>query len=227
MHVIGKGSSNGIDTVFFNRSSTLEAEAEVIRSKSGIRKNDIVFSFVGRIVKDKGISELIEAFKILLAEDDQSASRMFLLLIGPFEEELDPLSPEDGRFLQTHGNVVLAGFQLDVRPWMVASDVFVFPSYREGFPNVVMQAACLEVPCIVSDINGCNEIIQREQTGLVVEPKNAAALAQAMRRMQRDVRQRRTFAVRARETVVANYDQRFVWGELLTEYRHMLNSLDK
>jgi glycosyltransferase involved in cell wall biosynthesis len=218
--ITGKGSSNGIDTVFFSKSPELLAQANQIRSRYAIPEDAIVFSFVGRVVKDKGMHELVHAFKNVLRERPNA----YLLVVGPLEPELDPLEPEDLDFLQTHKQVIMPGFQPDVRPWLLASDVFVFPSYREGFPNVVMQACCLEVPCIVSDINGCNEIIQHEKTGLIVPPKNEEALYTAMTRLMSDTSLRKEFGVRSREFVVNNFDQRYVWRELLREYNQLISS---
>jgi glycosyltransferase involved in cell wall biosynthesis len=101
----------------------------------------------------------------------------------------------------------------------MTSDVFVFPSYREGFPNVVMQSCCLNVPCIVSNINGCNEIIQHEQTGIIVPVKNAEAVYQAMVTLMENTTLRQSYSQAAREYIVANFDQQFVWKELLNEYK--------
>jgi glycosyltransferase involved in cell wall biosynthesis len=218
--IIGKGSSNGIDTSFFSKTPELQSQAKHIRSRYAIPEDAIVFSFVGRVVKDKGMHELVHAFKNVLRERPNA----YLLVVGPLEPELDPLEPEDLDFLQTHKQVIMPGFQPDVRPWLLASDVFVFPSYREGFPNVVMQACCLEVPCIVSDINGCNEIIQHEKTGLIVPPKNEEALYTAMTRLMSDTSLRKEFGVRSREFVVNNFDQRYVWRELLREYNQLISS---
>lgn len=217
LKIIGKGSSNGIDTSLFKRSDDIEKQAREIRMRYGINPGDVVFSFVGRIVKDKGIGELIHAFKKLPAL--QGGTKVYLLLIGPFEQELDPLHEEDYKFLHESKNVILAGFQSDVKPWIAASDIFVFPSYREGFPNVVMQACCLNVPCIVSNINGCNEIILHEQTGIVVPVKNAEAVYQAMLKLLENTSMRKSYSEAARNYIVANFDQQFVWNELLNEYR--------
>ena len=216
--IIGRGSSNGIDSSFFSRTPELQNRADEIRKQHHIPEGAIVFSFVGRVVKDKGIVELITAFKMILKTREDA----YLLLVGPLEQELDPLPAEVLDFIQQHPQVVAAGYQNDVRPWMVASDVFVFPSYREGFPNVVMQAACLEVPCIVSDINGCNEIIEAQVNGLIVPAKDAKALFEAMQAMMTDQDKRESFAKKSREFVSKNFDQQFVWGQLLAEYRRVL-----
>ena len=217
LRLIGKGSSNGIDPGHFARTPELTAAARDIRARHHIPEGALVFGFVGRVVKDKGITELVEAFKRLATTAD-----IRLLLVGPFEQELDPLPEEVMTFISTDPRVIAAGYQQDVRPWIMAADVFVFPSYREGFPNVVMQAACLEVPCIVSDINGCNEIIDDESSGLVVPTKNTQALLEAMSDMMAYKDLRRSFAILARVHVIENFSQRYIWNELLKEYRSLL-----
>jgi len=219
LSIIGRGSSNGIDSSYFSRTSEIETRAGEIRRQHRIAKGAIVFSFVGRVVKDKGIVELITAFKMIC----QTKEDAYLLLVGPLEQELDPLPAAVLDFIQHNPQVIAAGYQNDVRPWMVASDVFVFPSYREGFPNVVMQAACLEVPCIVSDINGCNEIIEDQVNGLIVPAKDAKALYEAMQAMMEDHEKRESFAKKSREFVSQNFDQQFVWGQLLAEYGRVLS----
>jgi glycosyltransferase involved in cell wall biosynthesis len=212
--VIGRGSSNGIDANYFKRSPDLLKEAREIRVRYQIPDDVLVFSFVGRVVKDKGIIELVEAFKQL-----STSHPIRLMLVGPFEQELDPLPPEVIGFILNSELVIQAGFQHDVRAWILASDIFVFPSYREGFPNGVMQAACLEIPCIVSDINGCNEIINHGETGLIVPVKNTELLRNAMLQLLADKEKRSAYAKKARNFVVENFDQPYVWGEIWEEYK--------
>jgi glycosyltransferase involved in cell wall biosynthesis len=216
VRVIGKGSSNGIDVVKFSRTSELVGQAQAIRKKFGIADNDIVFSFVGRIVRDKGVVELVESFKSLTVRS--SKGKAFLVMVGPFEEDLDPLPAETVKFLRTDSRVIMAGFQGDVRPWIIASDIFVFPSYREGFPNVVMQSCLLEVPCIVSDINGCNEIISRDVTGLIVPVGDVKSLLSAMVELTKDKGKRQRLGAAARAFVYANFGQQYVWECIRKEY---------
>lgn len=217
LKIIGKGSSNGIDIDHFTTTEALSAEAAALRKHHDIHPDDIVFCFVGRVVRDKGIVELVEAFRTLRREKPDY--KVKLLIVGAFENALDPVPADVVRFLNEDTDVVLAGFQRDVRPWLIASDVFVFPSYREGFPNVVMQASLLRIPCIVSDINGCNEIIVANETGLIVPPKNSDALAAAMKQLAENDALRRDFGVRACAFVAGHYDRRLVWDGLLEEYR--------
>lgn len=211
--VIGKGSSNGIDLVYFQRTGHVQSQAAAIRNQHSSR-GDVVFSFVGRVVKDKGLTELIRAFKTLSKEFPCR-----LWIIGELEMTLDPLDAEDLDFLRQNPGVTLTGFQEDVRPWMVASDIFVFPSYREGFPNVVLQACALEVPVIVSDINGCNEIITDRVSGLIVPPKNSQRLTEAMRELAHDPGKRAALASCSSAHVAAQYEQSRFWSLLLREYQ--------
>jgi glycosyltransferase involved in cell wall biosynthesis len=217
LKVIGKGSSNGVDTDFFSRHPEQESSADHIRKQYQVSDDEVTFSFVGRLVKDKGIVELVKAFqqicKVLPAR---------LMLIGSFEDDLDPLPNEVMSFIKNDQRVILAGFQQDVRPWIMASDIFVFPSYREGFPNVVMQAACLRTPCVVTDINGCNEIIRNHETGLVVPVRDSQALHDAMLLLVKDKQLREQFGQKSRTYVVENFQSQYVWERLLSEYKASL-----
>lgn len=214
--VIGEGSSNGIDTGFFSITESVRDEARKLREKNSLT-TDLTFSFVGRIVKDKGINELLKAFDRLSKE-----MACKLILVGPFEDDLDPISDESREIIKSNNNIVTTGYVNDVRPALVASDIFVFPSYREGFPNVVMQACCLERPCIVTNINGCNEIIQQGKTGLIVEPKNEDQLFDAMRYLATNPSRREEFGKLSRKFVAENFDQQYLWNLILKEYKTQL-----
>jgi glycosyltransferase involved in cell wall biosynthesis len=222
--VLGKGSSNGIDAKAFSRSMELMDKAQAIRRQHDISENDVVFSFVGRVVRDKGVVELVASFKALKGvQDPEAKGKMFLIVVGPFEEDLDPLPEDVIKFLRTDKYVVLAGFQSDVRPWIMASDIFVFPSYREGFPNVVMQSCLLEVPCIVSDINGCNEIISRNATGLIVPVRDVTGLSSAMLELMNDAAKRQAMAIAARDFVSTNFGREYVWESIRREYEDLIS----
>jgi glycosyltransferase involved in cell wall biosynthesis len=214
--VIGEGSSNGIDTDFFSVTDHVRTAAQRLRDENSL-KDELAFSFVGRIVKDKGINELLKAFDRLSQEVECR-----LILVGPFEDDLDPISDESRTILKSNKHIVATGYVNDVRPALAASDVFVFPSYREGFPNVVMQACCMERPCIVTNINGCNEIIQHGKTGLIVEPKNEQQLYDAMKVLATNPSQRKEFGALSRKFVAGNFNQQYLWKLILTEYKTQL-----
>ena len=216
LKVIGNGSSNGIDTKFFDPDNIdLLKSTFSLRESLNINSQDIVYCFVGRIVADKGINELVEAFDAIAHHN----KKVKLLLLGNFETQLDPLKPKTEELISNHPDIIWVDFQMDVRPYFAISDIFVFPSYREGFPNVVMQSGAMGLPCIVTDINGCNEIIIHGQNGIVVPPKDALKLQDAMEQLVNDDTLRLELASRSRALILSRYDQQFVWDELLKEYQ--------
>ena len=144
------------------------------------------------------------------------------LLVGPFESELDPLQPETLKVIETHPNIISVGFQSDVRLYFAISDCLVFPSYREGFPNVVMQAGAMGLPSIVTNINGCNEIIVEGENGTIIPVKNVATLVDAMQKMIYDTSYYQHLRQNARPMIQSRYEQLVVWEALLEEYRRVL-----
>ena len=219
LQVIGNGNINGIDTAYFSPAIySVEQKAE-IRNETGISMNAFVFCFVGRLVKDKGIAELVSAFSQLSTLNSQRSIK--LLLVGPYERELDPLPPETEREIQNHPDIVPVGFQTDVRPYLAISDVFVFPSYREGFPNGVMQAGAMELPCIVTDINGCNEIIEEGVNGLIIPPGNKEQLQAKMQLLLENSDLRNRLKQNARQMISSRYEQKALWEALLEEYKNL------
>ncbi|MBX2921241.1 MAG: glycosyltransferase family 4 protein [Chitinophagaceae bacterium] len=215
LSVIGNGSSNGIDISFFDPGQVTEENRQTLRDELGIKVSDKVFCFIGRIVRDKGIQELVEAFCRMKKGD----SSVKLLLVGSFEKHLDPLGKETEDLISTEPDILFVGFQKDVRPYLAICDVFVFPSYREGFPNVVMQAGAMGVPCIVSNINGCNEIIEHKKNGWIVEAKNVDELKDAMIYLIENEAERKRMAGLSRQMIVSRYNQQYIWEQLLVEYR--------
>ncbi len=146
-----------------------------------------------------------------------------LLLVGPEERELDPISDKSLKILENNKQIISVGWQEDVRPFLAISDVFVFPSYREGFPNVVMQAGAMELPSIVTNINGSNEIIEEGVNGLIIPVKDRDSLYLKMRLLLDNPALRKRLAKPARQIIIDRYEQKFVWSELLKEYVSLLN----
>ena len=217
LKVIANGSSNGIDTSYFNPNLFLEAEKTNLKNKLNILKEDFVFIFVGRIVGDKGINELVEAFDTLSKEKKQ----VKLLLVGPFEAELDPLKEKTIALININKKIISVGYQNDVRPYFAIADALAFPSYREGFPNVVLQAGAMGLPSIVSDINGCNEIIEEGKNGYIMPVKEVEALYKAMQRIIRDTEIKNN----ARAMITSRFEQQLVWEALLIEYKTLENNV--
>lgn len=217
LEVLGNGSSNGINTTFFDSSNFTLNERNALKDNLGILPKDFVFIFVGRLVGDKGINELINAFKKLGEEH----GHLKLLLVGPLESELDPLSPTTIELIEQNQNIISVGFQSDVRPYFAISNVLAFPSYREGFPNVVMQAGSMGLPAIVSNINGCNEIIVDGENGLIIPVKDANALYLAMKSLVKDNNLTLCLKDKSRAMITSRFEQQVVWDAILAEYKRL------
>jgi glycosyltransferase involved in cell wall biosynthesis len=215
LSIIGKGSSNGINTDYFNKSNFKEHELSALRTDLNINKSDFVFIFVGRIVTDKGINELVKVFCELSIVNKS----VKLLLVGSLESDLDPLLPSVLKEIKTNKQIIYVGFKKDVRPYFAIANVLVFPSYREGFPNVVMQAGAMDLPAIVSNINGCNEIIKDQENGLIIPVKNTEKLKEAMQNVFSDRQQLELMKLNTRSNIVNQYDQNYIWQELLKTYQ--------
>ena len=225
LKIIANGSSNGIDTAFFSPGQVTELERVTLREKLNIQPNDFVFVFVGRIVSDKGINELIKAFSELQAAGNNEPVGIKLLLVGGLENDLDPLNPETLAEINQNKDIISVGFQQDVRSFFAIADALVFPSYREGFPNVVMQAGAMGLPSIVSDINGCNEIIIEGENGLIIPSKNVEKLKEKMLTLAKDKNLYTKLKGNSRRMIENRYEQSVVWNALLEEYEGLLQSV--
>jgi glycosyltransferase involved in cell wall biosynthesis len=217
LKIIANGNINGINIQYFSPAHFSPEEKKKLKEQFHIQADDTIFCFVGRLVKDKGINELVQTF----IEINQQYSHTKLLLVGSFERDLDPLLPETEKNIQNHPAILSMGIQQDVRPYLAISDIFVFPSYREGFPNVVMQAGAMELPCIVTNINGCNEIITDGINGLIIPPKDREQLKEKMQLLIEDTDLRNHLKQSAREMITSRYEQKMVWNALLEEYRRL------
>ena len=205
LRVIWNGNINGIDTEYFKPTQSFTE-----------RKNDtFTFVFIGRIVRDKGIHELTECIRKLNCN---------LILVGSFEDG-DPVDEDDKKFLLTSEKVKFVGWQTDVRPYLEQADALVFPSYREGFPNVPMQAGAMGLPCIVTNINGCNEIIKDGLNGKII----AAPLKEGTKMMEQSLlntmqwfidhrEEAKRMGNNARPMIQERYEQRYVWTALKEYY---------
>ena len=217
LKVIGNGSSNGIDVTHFSLDNLNQEDINLLQNKLSLQNKDIVFTFVGRLVADKGINELISAFKKVCA----TYNNIKLLLVGTFESELDPLHKETLEEIEANNNIISVGWQTDVRPYFAVSDALVFPSYREGFPNVVMQAGAMSLPSIVTDINGCNEIITNNINGIIIPTKNEDKLYTAILEMIENSEKREQMASKSRDVICKSYKREVIWEALLQEYKDL------
>lgn len=213
LHIIANGNVRGVDMKWYDRTDDVLKKAVEIRDD-----NLITFCFIGRIVKDKGINELISSFSLLNKEYKNTR----LILIGKLEENLDPISPELYREMLSNQSIHYTGSQKDVRPWLAASDIFVFPSYREGMPNSLLEAGAMGLPSIVTDINGCNEIIVNGVNGEIIPPKNSDALYQKMKEWLCNPEKVSNMAKNARRIVEERYNQNMVLTATMNVYHNLL-----
>ena len=215
MRVLGYGNVRGVDMVKFSRRPEILEQANALR-KTGI----FTFIFVGRIVGDKGINELVAAFCKL--NEKYSATRLFL--VGEYEADLDPVKTETLNAIHANPAIEAVGakFSDDLLAYYAASDCFVFPSYREGFPNTVMEAGAMGLPSIVTDVNGSREIIIDGQNGLIIPVKDVNALYDAMKCLLLDEEQTQRLVAKVRSFIEARFEQCFVTDCLCKFYDEIL-----
>lgn len=210
--VLGYGNCRGIDLKKFDKSPVVMDQAMIL-----CNEQVLTFIAIGRLVGDKGINELVEAFVKLNKEYINTR----LILVGSEEKELDPLNVETIKSILECPAIEVVGVQNDVRPWLAASDVAILASYREGFPNVVIEAGAMGLPQIVTDINGAREIIVEGENGTIVPPKSVDALCKAMIQML-DLDYRTSLAKNARRLIASRYEQGFVHKCLLGFYDEIM-----
>ncbi len=209
--IIANGSANGIIPDHFSKAALPNTN---LRETYGIQKNSMVFGFVGRIVKDKGINELVTAF----LKVHKKYAHTKLLLVGWYEENLDPLDPAILLEINNNPNIIAVGAQADVRPFLTLMDVFVFPSYREGFGVSIMEAAAMELPVISSNISGCNELIEDGYNGILVTPKSENSLKQTMIYVLEHPEELQKMGAVSRARILEKYNQKLVWEQALQTY---------
>ncbi len=241
VRVLGHGNIRGIDLERYDRTPEILQLAEKLRVPDAF-----TFLFVGRLVRDKGIAELCEAFHHISiggqdlprrpftrigreAQGDWGAScrrtsRTRMVLVGPFEDDVDPVPEETRRYIERTPEIITTGEIKgpELLAWFAASDCFVLPSYREGFPNTVIEAGAMGLPSIVTDINGSREIISDGINGLVVPPKNVEALSEAMKKMLIDSDFRERAASVSRDMIASRFEQGYVRKCLLDFYHSVL-----
>lgn len=218
--VIGKGSTNGINFDYFRTSKELIEEAADFREKHQIEEDDIVLSFVGRLANYKGVNELVHAF-IKLKEVN---AKVKLVLVGPFEE-LNPLTDFVKQEIKDNDSIIAVGHQKDIRKFLVASNLFVFPSYREGFPQALMQALAMGLPSIATDINGCNELVEHDVTGILIESKSVDAIVNGCNYMIENSILASKMGQMGQKYMQDHYDQAYVWDSIHHFYVTKYNAL--
>lgn len=209
--VIGHGNIHGVNTEAYRPSGARAG----VRAGLGIAPGSFVLVFTGRLVGDKGVNELVAAFSSLAAAHPE----LELLLIGHEEPELDPLLPDTRRELRDHPRIHLTGYRRDVPTLLEAADAFILPSYREGFPNALLEAMAMQLPCVATDICGCQEIITSGENGLLIPARDAGAVAGAISQLlAMPPAEREKMGAAARRHIETHYSFRYVSEQLHRYY---------
>jgi glycosyltransferase involved in cell wall biosynthesis len=214
------GSINGVDSRGrFDPSRWGAPARQMIRRKHGIPENALLVGFVGRIVRDKGMVELAGAWRKLR----DRFPTLHLLLAGPFEPQ-DPVPPEVEQLFHSDPRIHLAGHVDEVAPCYAAMDVCVLPTYREGFPGVLLEAAAMELPVVATRIPGCVDAVVDGTTGMLVPPRDTESLAAAVAGYLVDPELRRRHGRAARQRVLDEFQQEAIWQAFYEEYLRLLEA---
>lgn len=216
--VLAQGSANGVDAIKKFNPAILPINCRTeIRKCYNIPQDALVIAYVGRIVKDKGIVELCEAWHYLRSRFQD----LYLLIVGSAEPQ-DPVPASVLAQLQGDYRVRFAGYVRNMPPLYAAMDILILPSYREGFPNTPLEAAAMEVPVVATSVDGCVDAVDDGITGLLVPPRNSAALAASIQQLIIHPEKRKMMGKAARLRVLKKFNPEVIWEFLAQEYRSLL-----
>ena len=216
LKVLGYGNVRGVDMDYYSRRPEVMTLANKL-----IDDGVFTFVFVGRVVKDKGIDELCNAFKRL--HDKYPQTRCWL--VGPFEDSIDPIGQQARDIIFNSENGMESVGQKsgdELLAYYAAANCFVFPSYREGFPNTVLEAGAMGLPSIVTDINGSREIIVAGENGVIIPVRDENALFEAMVDLVKDNNKCNIMASNARRMIADRFEQKYVRKCLYDFYEELL-----
>jgi glycosyltransferase involved in cell wall biosynthesis len=214
--VLAEGSGNGVDCDRRFNPALHAASRIDTRKRYGIPPDAIVIGFVGRLVRDKGIVELLDAWR-----EVSQFERVHLMIVGMLEER-DAIPGDAAAALQTDARIHWKGVDWNTPPLYAAMDIVVLPTYREGFPNVPLEAAAMQLPIVATRIAGCTDAIDDGVTGLLVPPRDATALAAALWRYIDDAELRRAHGRAGRDRVTRMFRQERIWQALHDEYQRLV-----
>jgi glycosyltransferase involved in cell wall biosynthesis len=212
LHLLGEGSSNGVD---MGRFAPGPSE---VRKRLGLPRDAPVVGYVGRLTRDKGLPELLEAFAAILREEP--ATR--LLLVGWFDASEDALSNELRARIESQPHIHCTGFVESTAPYYRAMDLLVLPTWREGFPNVVLEAQATGIPVVTTVSTGSRDSVVPEVTGLLIPPGYPEAIREAVLKLLRDPKRRRRMGRAARIWVLEHYVDERVLGLTAAYYKSLL-----
>jgi len=214
-----KWLGNGIDIGRFDRRRLSEERLSALRDELGLRRGAPVVGFVGRLVREKGILDLLEATALVA----RTIPDVQVLIVGPYDEEKpDAIRPDVAERYGLTDRCRFLGMRHDMPELYALMDVLVLPSYREGFPRAPMEASAMGIPTVVSDIRGCREAVEQGVNGLLFPVGNVKALAQALTELLADDERRRTMGVAGRAIAEERFDEQKVFERVLMEYERLL-----
>jgi len=222
LEVIGHGSSNGVDLNRFSASALKPEKIIEIKQLLSYDENCFYILNMGRIVKDKGIDEVLKSFAIVHAAEPKYR----LIVLGAFEDELDPISNEAREILKTHPAIIHIDWSDDVEYFMHLSHLLVHASYREGFPNTLLQAGAMNCPIICSAIEGSIDIVTHNETGLLFQPQNANDLLEKLRYALSHSEEMKTYAINLRNKIEKYFSQQYLHACLKEKYLELLHKTD-
>jgi glycosyltransferase involved in cell wall biosynthesis len=212
--VIGNGSVNGVDTRYFKDNFSIQ-EKDIVLNKLNLSNKDFIITFVGRIVKDKGVNELVSVFNNL----SKKYNNVKLLLIGDYKNESDPISQMSQEIIENNKSIIYLEFQEDISEYLSISSLFVLPSYREGLPNVLIEAGSYGIPLVATNINGCNEIIEHDKNGILINKKDETDLYQSIEKCIINKKYYAYIKSNIRASIKNKYNQQYFWTMLLKEFK--------
>jgi len=218
VHVIGSGSSNGIDLDRFTRNEKNIRIGLEFRGKLGIGEGDLLILFVGWLRREKGTNELVRSFALLAKKHLNS----HLLLLGNYEPS-DPLDAEVVSLIENHERIHHMPWRPEPAPIYAAADILAFPSWREGFGNVVLEASAMELPVIATRVMGCRESVEEGVTGLLVPRSDVKALKDGLERLLNDAALREELGKKGRQRVEREFRQEIIWEGILKQYKELLS----
>lgn len=223
LHIIAKGSTNGINISRFNKAALNNEGIATIKQQINYTEANTYLLCIGRLVADKGIVELVHVFKQL----QNQHPNLRLILVGDFETELDPLPADILEQIKNNAAIVHITWTQQVEYFLTVADYFVFPSHREGFPNVLLQAGAMQCPIICSRIPGNVDIVTNNETGLIFDVANETQMQQQIEYAISNPQQMKTMAETLHKTVQADYRRENIWQNILATYNQLLNLSSK
>jgi glycosyltransferase involved in cell wall biosynthesis len=214
LRLLGEGSSNGVDIERFSPGPS------TVREQLGIPHYVPVIGFAGRLTRDKGLPELCEAFDLILCAEPSTR----LLLVGWFDVAEDAVDPGLRMRILRHPQIYCTGFVPDTAPYYRAMDLLVLPTWREGFPNVVLEAAATGIPVVTTECTGARDSVLPEITGLMIPPGHPDAIYEAVMKLIRDPKRRQLMGRSARAWILEHYVESRVVGMTVDYYKGLLDA---